>query len=482
MKIVIIQHPPPFNDQQTVSGEQLRAHHLCLGLRSNGHSVQILHQGDLGHIGLNGRKLRGAIETITPDAVICLWLEAAPELEGLSIPIVLDLYAPRLQESAFGGDLSQTGRLTLRALGVGDAFLVSNRRQRWHWLGALALAGIDTRVDPTLHVPLSVEKGSRHKKQKAFTLVGGGCNWPWQNSNPGLERVLKHMDKRKEGKVRWLGTLPETTDEWLRSHKRLEVVGWLSYAEYLRQLSQASAAFDWYAPNPERELALAFRHMDYLSSGLPILGYPNTALSDIVADKNWLGDDIESILDRFMESSQLLKEASTSASTIAQQFHWSSTIRPLLDWLKKPKQNKVGTSILSEMAQNAERYEHTRQLLELNTEKLNSYEDELSNKRKEVDTLTKQIQLHLGIVDRLSRAVDEVSGFKREAIQVLDTRIQQHSNTSDALQRENAILLADIEKKSAELAAMDSLRSRLENDLQNVRAELESHKQKRRLF
>ena len=76
----------------------------------------------------------------------------------------------------------------------------------------------------------------------------------------------------------------------------------------------------------------------------------------------------------------------------------------------------------------------------------------------------------LGMV---ARALDEVAGFKREAITLLGNEHARAQRSADDLARENGILRADIEKKSAELRAMDDLRVRLENDLTNLRSELE---------
>ena len=73
---------------------------------------------------------------------------------------------------------------------------------------------------------------------------------------------------------------------------------------------------------------------------------------------------------------------------------------------------------------------------------------------------------------RLARAVDEVAGFKREAIAVLGHSTDHATRSLDEANRELAILRADLAKKSAELAAMDDLRVRLEHDLDNLRGEL----------
>ena len=91
---------------------------------------------------------------------------------------------------------------------------------------------------------------------------------------------------------------------------------------------------------------------------------------------------------------------------------------------------------------------------------------------QEVATLTTQVQDLVATTARLARAMDEVAGFKREAIAVLGHQGEHATRSLDDANRELAILRADLSKKSAELAAMDDLRARLEHDLDNLRQEL----------
>ena len=74
--------------------------------------------------------------------------------------------------------------------------------------------------------------------------------------------------------------------------------------------------------------------------------------------------------------------------------------------------------------------------------------------------------------------MDEVAGFKREAIQVLGNQSASDRLSLDEAVAENALLRADIEKKSAEIRAMDELRARLENDVDNLRRELNKLQQR----
>ena len=70
------------------------------------------------------------------------------------------------------------------------------------------------------------------------------------------------------------------------------------------------------------------------------------------------------------------------------------------------------------------------------------------------------------------RTIDEVAGFKRESIQLLGNQGASDRLSRDETHAENALLRADIEKKSAELTAMELNRQRIENDVENLRREL----------
>jgi chromosome segregation ATPase len=92
--------------------------------------------------------------------------------------------------------------------------------------------------------------------------------------------------------------------------------------------------------------------------------------------------------------------------------------------------------------------------------------------------LNTQIQTLTRALDRLTRALDEVAGFKREAIQLLGNQGASDRLSLDEAVAENALLRADIEKKSAEIRAIDELRARLENDVENLRSEINKLQQR----
>lgn len=484
MRVLVVHHGLLPAEDRPVTGGALRAWHHGRALQAAGHEVHWLHRDQDGPGGFTSpAHLVAMARALRPDVVVAVQLEEAPALATLERPLAVDLYAPRLLEAPFEGTLSREAPAVLRALAAGDVFLVSNPRQRWTWLGVLALAGVDVRRDPTLLVELVAPEGPRRSWPKEPHLVAGGASWPWQDPRPALERVLAWLDARGEGRVTWYGGAPligETPGAWtLPEHPRLEAPGWVPRAELLRAYSRATAAIDWMAPNPERRLAFSFRHADYLGCGLPVLTGEDTALSDVIGEAGFTGDDVEAVLEAALGDPEGLRAASRAARHLARErFSVAACGRALVDWVARAERRDgavgpiVAASVLAARAASAEARAEAAEAAEARAEA------EVARKRQEVAQLTGQIQQLQGTLARMARSLDEVAGFKREAVAVLGGRIEHADARRGAAETELAILRADLEKKSAELMAMDELRARLEHDLDNLRGEVNRLRQR----
>ena len=488
MRILIVHHGrlPPSADEpdRPVSGGALRAAHHAAALRAAGLDVALLTR-DVdapGGFASPGDLLRRAL-ALKPDRIVCVQPEDAPALRPLGVPLAVDLYAPRLLEAAFEGALQAEALRTHQALAAGDVFLVSNPRQRWLWMGVLALCGLDVRVDPTRLVPLVAEPGPPRSlpadRGEPPVLVAGGAAWAWQNPVPALLRVLAALDARGEGQVVWYGGAPlllgQPAGAWtLPEHPRLLAPGWTGRRALLAAYARATAAVDWMVPNPERALAFAFRHADYLGAGLPILTGPDTALTDVLGEAGWVGEDVEDRVTHVLDHPGEVASRSAAARALAERrFSLELCEAPLVDWARSGWRAPRSGPDLSEAGGLATEAARERTLREALGEALSRSEHEIASKRAEVAGLTVHVQALTGIADRLSRAVDEVAGFKREAITVLGGGAEQARGEAGALQREVATLRADLAKKNAELEAAQQLQARLENDLRAAHAELE---------
>ncbi len=484
MRVLIVHHGHRPQAGQTVTGGARRANNLGLGLVAAGHEVVWLHRQQDGSDGFGSPEdLFAKAKALGPDRIIAVQLEDAPPLAAVGVPLAVDLYAPRIVEAPFEGNLRWASVTALRALGVGDAFLVSNPRQRWFWLGLLAIAGVDTRKDPTLLVPLAAPSGPRRRIPKNPVLVAGGASWPWQNPTSALTRVLTFLDKRKQGRVVWYGGTPisgATDTGWsLPTHPRLETPGWVAENALHEAYARATAALDWMAPNPERGLAFSFRHADYLGCGLPILTQPDTALSDVLGDGGWASADIESVLAEVLDSPDEVRRRGRAAKELAKtRFSVAQCTAPLVDWIasadrarRQPTDLLDHARLAADAATAHSAEAHARQTQA-------AAEAEVSLKRAEVANLSEQVQSLTRVVDRLSRAVDEVAGFKREAITLLGNQSSGDRRSLDEANREISMLRSDIAKKTAELQAMDELRGRLENDIKGLNKEIRRLRQR----
>jgi hypothetical protein len=483
LRILVTHHGPLQESRSPVTGGALRAGHIVQALSAAGHQVFHLCRSQDQPGGFSGpADLRARAKALRPDRIICIQLEDAPALSGLGIPLAVDLFAQRLMEAPFSGALQETAVHCLRAISSGDVFLVSNERQRWSWLGVLSLAGVDVRSDPTLLVPLVAEEGPGRAPPKDPLFVGGGVWWPWQDPTPFLERALAHLDSRGRGRIQWYGGPPKGSEQPLLEHPRLSFPGWRSRGGFRQALAVSTAAFDWMEPHPERRLALSFRQMEYLGCGLPVMTGPDSPLAEVLGEGGWASWELEDVMDQVIVQPKEVERRSRAASKLAKErFGLERCMAPLLGWLGEAEARPRTQSALGSMAEClAEAQEERAKSVALERE-LSAVTAESAAKRKEIEVLNGSIQRLLGTIDRMSHAMDEMAGFKREATQILGGRIDQHSRAAEELGKENAILRADIEKKTAELASMDSLRERLENDLENLRLEL-SRSRPRGLF
>lgn len=485
MRILIVHHGTLPAPGCAVTGGALRAWHHGTALQAGGHEVFYLSRAQDTPGGFaSSQDLAWRAQQLAPDRIVCVQLEEAAALGALDVPMAVDLYAPRLLEAPFEGRLAEAAVSCLRALAAGSVFLVSNPRQRWAWLSVLALAGVDIRCDPTRHVPLVAPDGPPRHPPAHPLFVAGGAAWPWQNPIPSLQRVLNHLDHRGQGRVVWFGGAPligqgeHVRQAWtLPQHPRLEAPGWLPYDALLERYSSATAAIDWMAPNPERALALSFRHVDYLGCGLPILTGADSALADVLGEAGIASPDIETSLDVILDHPERLASCAAAARALAaERFSQAVAEAPLLSWVEQGTVHPRATGPLVDAAQHAAEAAAAKSTSAALEAAAAAAACEVALKREENAALNQQVHQLTGIVERLTRTLDEVAGFKREAISVLGGEAERSQRALSDAEREISILRADLAKKTAELSAMDQLRARLENDLENLRAALEREK------
>jgi chromosome segregation ATPase len=488
MRILIVFHgwfPTP---GRPVAGGALRAWHHAEALTAAGHDVHLVtRQQDVvpgGPPGFSsGPGLLAHAERVQPDALLVVQPEEAPALEPLGLPMVVDLYAPRILEAQFQDATGIEAVNTLRAIRAGDFFLFSNHRQRFYFLGLLALAGVDLRShDFGAVVPLVAPEGPERSRPRSPVFVMGGVSWPWIDPTAALGRAVAHLNKRRRGKVLVLGRQPVLGDSSYRDlevavppGKRLAYTGLVAHDEILRTYAGATAAIDMMAPTPERDLAVAFRHMDYLGCGLPMLVGAEHVLAESLAEAGAgvVGLEIEAAIDAVLDDPEAHAQRSIAARQLARsRFSRAVCEAPLLAWFAAPVRRDQRATPLGSLAETSARAARAERAEQAALADLRRLAAEVESKRGEVAGLVQQSRVLSVATERLAGSVAEVAGFKREAIAVLGGAQARAQEELSALQARSTALEADVAKKASELAAALREKGLIQDRLQDLGKQL----------
>jgi len=488
MRILIVFHgwfPTP---GRPVAGGALRAWHHAEALREAGHDVHLVtRRQDAVPDGpptfASTPELVEHARRVRPDVLLVVQPEEAPGLACLELPMVVDLYAPRILEAQFQDAAGLEAVNTLRAIRAGDFFLFSNHRQRFYFLGLLALAGVDLRSHAFgAVVPLVAPQGPERKKPRGPLFVMGGVSWPWIDPTEALGRAVAHLDKRRRGKLLVLGHRPILGESPVRdlqaelpASKRLEFGGVLPYDQLLATYAGASAAIDMMAPTPERSMAVAFRHMDYLGCGLPMIVGDEHVLAEPLRDAGagLVGLSVEEAIDTVMDDPDALAQRSQAARSLATgRFGRAGCEAPLLAWLQAPTRRERRDTPLGELAEVSARAARSELLERTAQADIVRLTAEVEAKRGEVAGLVQQSRVLSVATERLAGSVAEIAGFKREAIAVLGGAQAQAREELGAQQAHSAALEADVAKKGSELEAALREKGLQQGRMQDLRAQL----------
>lgn len=440
MRVLVVHHGPLPTEESTTTGGALRAGHHVAALRAAGHEVHTLAREQDGAGGFRGpAHLRKLADQVAPDWILCVAAEEAPALAPVA-PLVVDLYAPRVLEAAWEGAQPDEAARAIRILHAADLVLFSNPRQRWHWTGALGLCGWDLTGETGRVVPLVADVRPR-REAGTPTFVVGGHPWPWADARETVARAVAHLRGRAD--VHTFGVPPV---DGAVAH------GLVPYGAWRASLAGASAALDRYAPNLERELAVGFRQMDCLGSGVPLITDGAGPLADEIraTAAGWVDEPLEDALDQALAAPR-----HDGASTLAQRFSRDRAEAPLLSWTPQRRaRDRSAMATAGQLASARATAARDRQLRD-------AAEAEVDRKRAEVAALTAQTQALTTSVAQLSAAMADVAGFRRETVQVLGARLTGHTEEAEHLRRELAIAQAELEKKDLELAQIHRERDRL---------------------
>jgi hypothetical protein len=295
---------------------------------------------------------------------------------------------------------------------------------------------------PGLLAPLSAPEQPFRPPTSPPYLIFGGQPWPWQDASPVLKEAVALMQGK--GEVVVVG---------------MEVAGarnlpFLPYDQWLSLVAGASAALHRFIPNPERELSLSFRELDYLGCGVPIIGMREGGLAEELI--SWKAGWVEEFLTLAIEQA-LEGTMREGAQALGQHYRQAGSNLAL--W--KPAFRNRRPSVLGGAVKLA-RAEAKAQRAEDRAERA---EEEVKAKRQEVSALNQQIRALSSSVEACSAAMADLAGFKREVAVVLGSRLGGEQSGRAQAERELAVLQAELEKKNQELASLQRERGRLERVL-----------------
>ncbi len=484
MKVLVVFHGWLPRDDRPVSGGALRAWHHGQALAEAGHEVVWLTR-DQDHVPggpstyRSGPELRRLAGAARADRIVCVQPEEAPWLAGLGVPLLVDAFAPRLLEAVFEDTTATEAVRTLRALDAGDAFLFSNPRQRWFFQGLMVLAGVDLRVESGRVVPLVAPRVEvRRRVPKKPRLIMGGVSWPWQAPQDAL-RAAASWAAEVDGEVVVVGGRPAVGDARtvdLRKELADTPVRFLDavpYTELHTLYAGATAALDVMTPNAEREVALSFRQLDYLACGLPIITGTHHALSATLAEHEagWVVHDVAEAL-RSLTPDEVRRRGKNARRLARERFSRAACEAPLLAWVEAATVRQKTSLPLPEAAELAAALTHAEGELAHLAVLVAKAEAEVAEKREANTRLADQVAALTGTAARLARAVDEVAGFKREAVAVLGAEREAANDEARSLRDQLTALRADAAKKDAELRSTARDRDRIGQELAGLREEL----------
>lgn len=377
MKVLLLGHGRLFDPSRVVTGSDQRTHALAGWIESIGGqrflAVPEDAAGDLTpksdelFVYSSPGELSRFIGRGRPDVIIVgLWNLLGDLPDPLSVPVVVDLVAPRILESLYEprNRQSELARL-LRLLRRGDRFLVGSYRQYCLQIGLLMSAGFDLAHDvPMDVVALTGETRSRGPEFSASTplrFVSGGVQWPWrrdQNFLSAFARAMPEPSLAGKAELCLMRGGGESSSQNFQAGNGSWLIdsGLLPYQEMAQRLEKCHIGIEVSEANIEREFSRSFRLVEYLTRGLPVIVNKNCDLAEAIttADAGWAVSSPEefvetakAIVTRFAGKPEEYGVCSDNALALARrQFAAARNFAPLGRFLQHPKPARLGPTVL----------------------------------------------------------------------------------------------------------------------------------------
>lgn len=441
-------------------------------------------------------ELQAIAERLAPSLILAVGADSMSWLRPLQIPIVLDLFAPRLLENQWEtDDPAQETLAWLDALSRADYFIVTTQRARYLLLGQLPLAGVDCRSDRLLTIPLSIllpeasERQPPHRFTEHPLLVAGGVAWPWQDPRWALEQAVGVLKQHPNARLRLLrGAYPlhapgqQVQPLPIDPTPPVEVEGMLPYADMLKLFETAWGALDLMAPNLEREVALSFRQLDALRTGLPLIIGAHAPLAPLIADfeAGWVvrhgdADALQQALAELLQGGRALERKSRNVQKLARK-HFDSVevVRPLLAILANASRRIGRETLAAQLSRQSTLARDQAIQFKVQAEQLSHLANDITKKDEDIRGLRHQVQSLTDVLGRVTLALEEQVFARRDAEgQVISLGHHQQLEKLDAI-RELSTLRRELQKKTEANVELTTQREALESAIERLHSVEES--------
>ncbi|MFT5372940.1 MAG: glycosyltransferase involved in cell wall biosynthesis [Lysobacterales bacterium] len=355
MKILMIAQEPELAPDKIVTGNAIRAHQLSSSVRASGHEITQV-WFDRENPGTEGSfssrdELRDLLLRHQADVYLVNFWELLDLIPFDSpVPLVLDFIAPRPLEQLFenpGQVQHDLHRLKVNLSKV-DLVMVGNEAQKQLLLISMLGSGFDLRNEAGIAVvPLAADMvgtPASDPDRDGWTLVSGGVNWPWRNSQPYWDAILEldEATSQKLNLVRFGGKYSlnsSQSDQESGESGSRPLEPYSQYSNFL--LNQANIGMELAVENIERRYSQSFRSLEFLHHGLPVIcnRYLPIAADIEKYDAGWLIDspqELPGLLRDITGNTPDWKQKSKNAEQMVLDLSPARAAAPLIQWLASP--------------------------------------------------------------------------------------------------------------------------------------------------
>jgi glycosyltransferase involved in cell wall biosynthesis len=345
--------------------------------------------GVVGYDEASYESLSAHLEGVDAFLVSGYILYSLPELKGLTIPMIVDLWAPFLLENleVFAGSSLESQMATHRQsvavaneqLQIGDFFVCASEKQRDFWLGTLAanmrLNPYSYAQDPTFYRTIAVVPYGLSVEPPRYThpvlkgvhpgiaaddrvILWCGGIWEWYDPLTLIRAMPQVLAARQDVRLVFLGVHhpnPVVVDSQRLSaainlskelglHERqVFFVDWVPYEEMQNYLLEADIGAVLHHNHLETRFSFRARVLSFFWAHLPILITEGSPSSDIVREQG-LGhvvgyEDVAGATEAILDILSLPDPRAhyrPQFERVAERYTWDNVVRPIVDFCRAP--------------------------------------------------------------------------------------------------------------------------------------------------